>query len=396
MRRACRPARADLCAQRPGGSRKVSAATMSGHRQTQAGHRHVVMVGAGHAALIALDLLARQPAKGVSITLVSRSEHSWYSGMVPGWIEGIYGRTAMAIPVAPVAKRAGARFVQGDVVAADEHTVQLADGSRIGYDALVVNTGSTSVRAGPLGHPRVISARPIGALPAQLDPFLATARSYAVVGAGVAGLETAFALKARRADATVTLVERSDALLPAFPQSFQTQVRRSLERAGIALFAKHAVAAVGENAVTLDSGAEVAADCVLALTGAAPPAWLARTPFARADDGFLSTNDALQSVSHPHVLAVGDVGTSVADPRPKAGVFAVRSGPHVARAIRAIGQDNPVPPANLQKRGLVLLSTGHRRAIGTRNGLTLAGRWVWQAKDRFDRAFVDRFADPST
>jgi hypothetical protein len=44
----------------------------------------------------------------------------------------------------------------------------------------------------------------------------------------------------------------------------------------------------------------------------------------------------------------------------------------------------------LQRRGLVLLSTGGRRAIGVRNGIVVEGRWVWRLKDRFDRGFIER------
>src|SRR5262249_60261810 len=43
------------------------------------------------------------------------------------------------------------------------------------------------------------------------------------------------------------------------------------------------------------------------------------------------------------------------------------------------------------REGLYLVSTGERRAVGARNGLTFEGAWVWRWKDWIDRRFMRRF-----
>lgn len=357
-----------------------------------AGHREFVFAGAGHTTLVALERLAKDPPPAsVSLTVVSRGDRSHYSGMMPGWIEGIYGDDAMAIPLEGVLRRANARLVTGTVVGADADALHLEDGQSVPYDGLIVNTGSVNRLPAPLRHERVISARPIAALVPRLSAPLRGARSFVVVGGGVAGVETAFALKARRPDAAVALVEKSPHVLPGFPPAFRRHVMRAFEAAGVTLAVGDEVVEVTADAVRLRSGLSLPGECILALTGAAPPPWLERTPFAKDADGFLATDAAMTSISHPNVLGAGDSATDVADPRPKAGVFAVRAGAPIARAVRALASGRPPPPAKLQRRGLVLLSTGHRNAVGTRNGLTLSGGWVWRLKDRFDTAFVRRF-----
>ncbi|WP_157956248.1 FAD-dependent oxidoreductase [Acuticoccus yangtzensis] len=384
-------------------------------------HR-IVIAGAGHAAMLALTRLGTPPP-GAEITLVSRGDAAHYSGMVPGWIEGIYPLDAMKVPLASFAARHGVDLVSGDIAGAVENHLVLADGTRLAFDTLVVNTGSETARTGPLAAPAIIPAKPFDSLVAGLAPHLGpasdveafggaaydapacggaisgapaasgvsgsasasvdagagvptcgAAASFAVIGAGPAGTEIALALAARRPEAAVTLVDRAEAPLAAFPPAARRRALRALARRSVTL--------------RLGTVDVPAADVTLAVTGPAPPAWLAATPFARTADGYLATDTVMRSTSHPHVLAVGDSATREGDPRPKAGVFSVRAGPPLAEAIRRRAAGLPLAPVTLQRNALVLLSTGGRSAIGTRNGLTVEGRLVWRLKDHLDQAFM--------
>ena len=352
----------------------------------------VVIAGAGHASLVALAELGRRPADA-DVTLVSRGAQTHYSGMVPGWIEGLYADRSMVVPLAPFARASGVALVDDEVVGADAGSVRLAGGRVLPFDVLVVNTGSVSALPGPLAAPQVVPAKPFEALIRGIAPRLDTAASFAVVGAGVGGVEIAFALKARRPDAAVAVIDRGARLLPGLPAGVASRVAALFAQHGIALHLSAEVAAVAAGGLRLASGAAVAAQCTIAITGATPPGWLAATPFERAADGFLAVDAAMRSTSHPNVLAVGDAATRPDDPRPKAGVFSVRSGPPLAKAIRALAVGRTPQAVRLQRHWLVLIATGGRHAIGTRNGLYVEGDWVWRWKDRLDRGFVARFKD---
>lgn len=59
---------------------------------------------------------------------------------------------------------------------------------------------------------------------------------------------------------------------------------------------------------------------------ASAASWLAETGLPVDKDGFLLVNDCLQSDGGPpNVFAAGDVASNSRNPRPKAGVFAVRA-----------------------------------------------------------------------
>lgn len=351
------------------------------------GRPRIVCVGAGHASLIALDRLGRRP--DAEITLVSDGPRAHYSGMVPGWIEGLYSDGAMDIPLAPFAAARGIAFRDARVEEITEEAVRLWDGW-LPYDILVLNTGAVAAPAFPGETAAVIPAKPFPTLLAGLRKRLADATSFAVIGAGASGAEVALALRHRRPDAAVALVEAGPDILAAFPAAFRRRVAARLAVSGIDVMTGSRPVALENGALHLADGREVASDAALAFTGPKPPPFVAETPFATTPNGFIATDATMCSLSHPNVLAVGDVATNVADPRPKAGVFAVRQGRPLAKALSAMIAGDPPPPVTLQRRGLVLLSVGGRRAVGVRNGIVLEGHWVWRLKDRLDRGFIAR------
>jgi selenide, water dikinase len=48
-------------------------------------------------------------------------------------------------------------------------------------------------------------------------------------------------------------------------------------------------------------------------------------------------------------------------------------------------------PYRPQRETLSLVSTGDAYAVGSRNGLTIEGAWVWHLKDWIDRRFMARY-----
>ncbi len=101
---------------------------------------------------------------------------------------------------------------------------------------------------------------------------------------------------------------------------------------------------------------------------------------------------ALQVAGHDDLFAVGDCATLIEYPAtPKAGVYAVRQGPYLARNLRAALADQPLEAYQPQRDFLTLLNLGDGTALGAKWGLSFAGRWAMRLTDRIDRAFMRRF-----
>ena len=149
---------------------------------------------------------------------------------------------------------------------------------------------------------------------------------------------------------------------------------------------------IHHDGVTLASGRFVPADAVLVSTHAVPPPVLAATDWAKDEGGFLAVGSTLQVLNDATVFAVGDCATMMAHPRPKAGVFAVRQGPVLARNLRRAVWGEALESYIPQRDHLLLIATGDGRAIGGHGRfLAFEGRLTWRLKDFIDRRFMRRF-----
>jgi selenide,water dikinase len=374
--------------------------------------KDIVLVGAGHAHLEALRRLAGCPRPGTRLTIVTRAPRVTYSGMLPGVIAGLYRPEEAEINAARLAAAAGGSLILAEVTGLDlrARLVHRREGAPIPYDLLSINTGSMpSARnaAGVAEH--AIPVKPIEGLLAHLDAVRHRVLSaggrarVGVVGGGAGGVELMLPLERRlRRDVaeagsepsglSFTLMTASDEVLPAFPARLRRRFAAILGERRIRVIAGRRVVEVQPGAVRIEGLGRLCLDEVLWATEAAPPLWLAETGLGLDADGFIAVGATLQSLSHPDVLAAGDIAAVRGHVRPRSGVYAVRAGAVIADNIaRLTAGRRPIARAP-QNQALALISTGERYALGTRNGMTFEGAWVWRLKDTIDRRFVARFA----
>jgi len=364
--------------------------------------RRLVLAGGGHAHLAVLQALAARPVPDTQVTLVTPYAEQTYSGMLPGWMAGLYDLSQCQIDLRPLAAQAGVELCLGEVVGLDTTHNRLQVRRRdaqqsmqsLAYDFVSLDIGSESVLDGLQAFPQLLPIRPLQAFLQQWPQILATAQQasayqLAIVGGGAAGVELAFAAQAAFAQhapqAQVHLV--APTLLAGHAVAVVQRVHQALQQRGVRWYAAQAQGVA--SGLRLDSGELLALDQVVAATGARPASWLATTDLKRDADGYIQVSAEHQSVSHANVFAAGDVCARDNPRFGRSGVHAVHAGDALAHNLLACLRGEIVLEAYEPKpRSLYLLATGDRRAIMSWGRWSAAGGWVWRWKDWLDRGFM--------
>jgi len=344
---------------------------------------------------------AMDPLPGTRVTLINPDPVAPYTGMLPGLIAGHYRRDELMIDLVRLARFAGARLILDRATGIDREArlIRLSGQPPLPYDLAAIDIGITSdLPSLPGAADHSVAAKPLGAYAAAWEAFVARRLAFprvTILGAGLGGVELALATAHRLQDqgskAQVTLIDRGDSPLPALSAGARRAVLRQLARLGVTLRLGAEVAEVGTDRVILSTGEAIGSDFILTATGARPQPWLADTGLAQ-DHGFVTTDDTLRS-SDPRIFASGDCATITGDPRPKAGVFAVRAAPVLLHNLRASLAGQPLRAFRPQSDYLKLISLGGKSATAEKWRLAITGPRLWRLKDRIDRAFMDRFTD---
>jgi len=375
--------------------------------------RDLVLVGGGHSHVVVLRMLAMQPEPGLRITLICTDIDTPYSGMLPGYLSGHYRFDEVHIDLGRLAAFAGARFIHGEVTGLDRASqrVLLRDRPSVPYDLLSINTGSTpNVRQVAGAQANAVPVKPIAQFNQRWMNLLARVReihsrfTIAVVGGGAGGVELVLSMQyrlrqelqklGRNPDVLqFVLLTSGDTILPTHNAGVRARFARVLRDRHVAVHARAEVTQVLPGCLHTQDGRTFDADETMWVTQAGGPAWLQSTGLALDEHGFIKINDRLQTLDDPRVFAAGDVASFTGRPLEKAGVFAVRMGPPLAKNLQRSLRGQSLVAYRPQRSWLALISTGDRFAVASRGRLGFAGAWVWRWKDSIDRRFMRQFTE---
>ncbi len=378
---------------------------------------HLVIIGGGFAGLWATRALAREK---IRITLLDRRNHHLFQPLLYQVATAGLSAPDIAAPLRHIlGHQRNVEVRLGEVVAIDKATrqVQLADGSTLGYDSLLLATGATHAYFGndqwAADAPGLKTLDDAIALRRKLllaferaeaepDPAKKAAwLSFAVVGGGPTGVELAGTLAeiARHtlrnefrhidpASAKVRLVEAGPRVLSSFPEVLSLKARRQLEKLGVEVLTGTPVSDIDSLGFKLGEQFVPARTVVWAAGVAASP--LAKTldvPLDRA--GRVLVQPDLTLAGHPELFVAGDLAAvNQANGKPVPGVApaAKQMGKYVADAIRARLHGKPAPgPFTYADYGN-LATIGRMAAIVHLGRLQLSGVlawWFWLAAHVF-------------
>lgn len=273
---------------------------------------HIVIIGAGHAGFSVAESLRRQAFDG-RITLVGDEPRLPYQRppLSKTFLTGEYDLERLQFRPAGfyddnrITLRLGDPAIAIDPASAE---LMLAGGEKIGFDKLVLATGSRMRQLAVPGHDlrHVFYLRTCDdavALQARLNQ----SRSLAVIGGGFIGLEVA--ATARKLGLDVTVLEAADRLmaraLPPLVSGFYADAHRA--RGVDLVFSAQVEELVGRDGAVraVRTGqAEIEVDLVVIGIGVVPATELAEKAGLACDNGVVV--DAFARTSAANVWAVGD------------------------------------------------------------------------------------------
>lgn len=275
----------------------------------------IVIVGAGQAAVQAIDTLRRQGFTG-HISLIGAEPLLPYQRppLSKKFLAGTLSRERLLLRPAAfyeqhaVATRLGRRVEE---IERREQRLRLDDGSSVAYDALLLATGS---RARPLAMPGtdlagVFSLRTVADVE-QIRPALTPGARLVILGGGYIGLEVA--ATARGLGVEVTILELAPRIIErvtcsAVAEFYAAEHVRHGVHIVCGVRARAILAQAGEarvRAVLTEEGGEYAADAVLLGVGALPAQELAANAGLACENG-IQVDEYCRSTD-PVIYAAGD------------------------------------------------------------------------------------------
>nr|WP_199194056.1 FAD-dependent oxidoreductase [Pleurocapsa sp. CCALA 161] len=369
----------------------------------------LVLIGGGHSHAIALKKWGLNPLPDVDLTLISDVEQTPYSGMLPGHVAGLYNYDETHIDLCSLAQFAGAQFIGDRAIGIDtEHNKVICVSGQFKFDYLSVDIGSTpQTLTVPGAKEYVIPAKPV---PDFLEAWyrlkqLAASNpeqplSIAIVGGGAGGVELALNMQSclqeifkGKHTLEIHLIHRGKQLLSGHNNWVSNKLTKIIQQRGIKLYLQEDVREVLADRLICQSGLEIEASRIFWVTQATAPKWIKESGLKTDDRGFILVTDTLQSISHPHIFAAGDIATMVNYPRPKAGVFAVRQGQPLFNNWQNILTQQPLQSYIPQDKYLALIGTGDFKAIASWDSLGWHSTLFWWLKDYIDRKFMNQFVN---
>lgn len=375
--------------------------------------QQVVLVGGGHAhAQVIKALNKKSRPKNLQVTLIDVQKSASYSGMVPGAVARLYSPEETLLHLEPLADWAGIDFHQDAVVDMDleNNLVYLKNkpNEPIPFDVVSIDIGSASRGLDETRGAReyTIPTRPISELVRRIDEaeqHLQDSAHVVDVGGGAAGIELSMSIKGRwesilpNGSLKVTLLNSGSKLIPEESPACRRALNEIMKQRGIDVRHNCQVKEITSNVVELQDGEQIEyTQCLWAAGAAAHPLadTLRKRGLSVSDKGWIRVDEHLQSLSHPQVFAAGDCSSMEAfgrPPPPKAGVYAVRSGPILTENLPRYLEHEPLKEYIPQDDFLKIIVCGDGTALGFRFGIPIHGRWVMQLKDAIDTMFMNLF-----
>ncbi|MEQ8396480.1 FAD-dependent oxidoreductase [Thalassobaculum sp.] len=364
----------------------------------------VLIVGGGFAGFWAALAAKRVAGSRAVVTLVSREP---VLEIRPRLYEE--HPEQLGVDLRPLLERAGVAFLQGEAATIDvkRRGVVLSTGQRLGYQRLVVATGSRMRRPPVPGADTAYSIDTMSeavAFDRRLQQIVKTSGnpSIAIVGAGFTGIELALELRDRLAShggealaerARIILLDRADTVGPELGSGPRATIEAALASARVELCLSANITRLAVSRITLATSSPLDVDAVVITTGMVAASFAAQVPGERDGLGRVVVENTLRAPAAPDIFVTGD--SAAADTGN--GHRALQSCQHALQLGRFAGENAardllgmPMVPYS-QLRYVTCLDLGRSGAVltqGWERAVAQAGPETKALKQRINRTVI--------
>ena len=357
----------------------------------------LVLIGGGHSHIMLMMELLKKPIQGNRITLISNEIDTPYSGMIPGFIEGIYSWRETHIDLYKLCFKLDIRFIHSEVleISANNKEIILKNRPKIKFDVLSINIGIQSnykTIKGALKY--CIPVKPISKLSKNFLSEIKKNNNIAFIGGGSASVELALGLQKRfkntKSNLKISIVTGKNGLLSSFPIKTRKIAKQTLQNSQINVIEKVGVTEVQKDKLILSDKTILKIDKSILSTNAMAPEWIEKSDIILNSNNFIIVNDKFQT-NYNYVFAAGDIVDFNNQNLNKSGVFAVKSGKPLAKSIRRFIQKKVAVPFKFNKHYLSIIGLSNGLAIATKYNFTFTSRFSFLLKKLIDQQFVKKF-----
>lgn len=356
----------------------------------------VVLAGGGHVNVSLLRKLPEEILNTFRFIMVSDSKRQYYSGMLPGYIEGIYSEEDFSFNLEKLCSEKNTQFTEGKITGIDALNKELiTDSGKISFDFISVNIGIvTDTMKDPEGLENVAYTKPLEKIIAFADKLdkesavIPSSSNLVIAGGGTAGCELAMAFRMRHPEMKITVIQKNKYPAPVLPQKVSEMIMSEFSDKGIELITESEVYEINENQV-FTSKANIPYDFAVISSGFKGQN-LHLSGVGVSPRGLIITDDTLMAA--PSVFASGDCAQIKGQEWiPRAGVYAIRQADVLyPNFVSALKGENKVKRYIADPHPLQIVYTGNRKAILTKNNFTFRNHAAFILKDYIDRRYMGK------